>query len=92
VRWGDFNSIFEQREYADARVAEQLARDLMAKDPKLKAEFEAKLAAEPDFAKNPYARLNWFVQRSSWGEWDLGLYPVLRLDAAAVKSMASGSR
>ncbi len=92
VRWGDFNSIFEQREYADARVAEQLARDLMAKDPKLKAEFEAKLAAEPDFAKNPYARLNWFYLRSSWGEWDLGLYPVLRLDAAAVKSMASGSR
>ncbi|MCC6560182.1 MAG: M14 family metallopeptidase [Xanthomonadales bacterium] len=87
LRWGDFNSIFEQREYADARVAEQLARDLMAKDPKLKAEFEAKLAAEPDFAKNPYARLNWFVQKSDWREWDLGLYPVLRLDAAAMKSL-----
>ena len=88
LRSGDFNIIFEQREYADARVAEQLARDLMAKDPKLKAEFEAKLAAEPDFAKNPYARLNWFYLRSNWGEWDLGLYPVLRLDAAAVKAIA----
>ncbi len=88
LRSGDFNIVFEQREYADARVAEQLARDLMAKDPKLKAEFEAKLAAEPDFAKNPYARLNWFYLRSNWGEWDLGLYPVLRLDAAAVKAIA----
>jgi hypothetical protein len=88
LRSGDFNIVFEQREYADARVAEQLARDLMAKDPKLKAEFEAKLAAEPDFAKNPYARLNWFYLRSAWGEWDLGLYPVLRLDAAAVKAIS----
>lgn len=87
LRWGDFNLIFEAREYADARVAEQLARDLMAKDPKLKAEFETKLAAEPDFAKNPYARLNWFVQQSDWREWDLGLYPVLRVDAAAMKTL-----
>lgn len=87
LRWGDFNLIFEQREYADARVAEQLARDLMAKDPKLKAEFEAKLAAESEFAKNPYARLDWFFQRSDWRERDLGLYPVLRLDAAALNAM-----
>lgn len=88
LRWGDFNIVFEPREYADARVAEQLARDLMVKDSKLKAAFDAKLAAEPEFAKNPYARLNWFVQQSDWREWDLGLYPVLRLDAAAVKSLA----
>ena len=87
LRWGDFNSIFEQREYADGRVAEQLARDLMAKDPTLKAEFDAKLAAEPDFAKNPYARLNWFVQRSDWREWDLGFYPVLRLDAPTAATL-----
>ena len=86
LRWGDFNIVFEQREYADGRVAEQLARDLMAADPKLKAEFEAKLAAEPEFAKNPYARLNWFYLRSNWREPDLGLYPVLRLDRGAARS------
>lgn len=86
LRWGDFNIVFEQREYADGRVAEQLARDLMAADPKLKAEFEAKLAAEPEFAKNPYARLNWFYLRSDWRERDLGLYPVLRLDGPAYRA------
>ena len=87
VRWGDFNSIFEQREFADARVAEQVARDLIAADPALKTEFDAKLAAEPEFAKNSYARLNWFVQNSKWREWDLGLYPVLRIDAATSASL-----
>lgn len=87
LRWGEFNIIFEQREYADMRIAEQLARDLLADNAQLKAAFEAKLAAEPEFAKNPYARLNWFVQQSDWREWDLGLYPVLRLDATAVKSV-----
>ncbi len=89
VRWGDFNIIFEQREYADARVAEQLARDLIAKDAKLKSEFEAKLAAEPEFAKDPYARLNWFVQKSKWREWDLALYPVLRVDAQTAAGLKS---
>ena len=64
---------------------------MMAKDAALKTAFETKLAAEPEFAKNPYARLNWFVQQSDWREWDLGLYPVLRLDIAAVKALQPGS-
>jgi hypothetical protein len=92
VRWGDFNILFEQREYADARVAEQLARDLIAKDPAIGIAFKAKLAAEPEFAKNPYARLNWFVQQSQWREWDLGVYPVLRVDAAGAALLLRSDR
>lgn len=85
LRWGFFDAIFEQKEYADARVAERLAREMLAEDPALRAEFEAKLAAEPDFAKSPAARLAFFYERSPWyAAQRIGLYPVVRLDSAAL--------
>ncbi|MCE5232673.1 MAG: M14 family metallopeptidase [Mizugakiibacter sp.] len=85
VAWGYFDAIFQQHEYAEPRVAEQLARDMLAKDPALRAAFEAKLRDNPAFAGNPAARLAWFYDRSPWKAVQrVGLYPVLRLDAAAL--------
>ncbi|HEY6985995.1 MAG TPA: M14 family metallopeptidase [Rhodanobacteraceae bacterium] len=85
LRWGFLDASFEQKESPDARVAERLARDLMAKDPALKAEFEARLAADPEFAKDPSARLAFFYERSPWyATQRVGVYPVLRLDAAGL--------
>ncbi|GLQ46870.1 hypothetical protein GCM10007862_19210 [Dyella lipolytica] len=83
LRWGYLNAIFEIKEYGEPRVLEKLARDMMAKDPKLKAEFEQKLHDDPAFAVDSHARLNFFFQRSPWyGVQRVGAYPVLRLDAA----------
>jgi zinc carboxypeptidase len=79
VQWGLFDSIFEQKEYGEGYVLEKLARDMIAKDPKLKAEFEQKLTDDPKFAGNAYGRLNWFYQHSPWADPQLGLYPVGRL-------------
>jgi len=88
VRWGFFDAVFEQKEYADARVAERLAHDMLSKNPALKAEFDAKVASDPDFAKSPDARLAFFYQRSPWYDTQhVGDYPVVRLDAAAVASV-----
>ena len=53
VRWGFFDSVFEQREYGEAYVLEKLARENMAKDPNLKAEFERRIQADPRFAASP---------------------------------------
>ncbi|HSS07731.1 MAG TPA: M14 family metallopeptidase, partial [Rhodanobacteraceae bacterium] len=64
LRWGFLDACFEQKESPDARVAERLARELLAKDPALKAELDAKVAADPAFAKNPSARLAFFYERS----------------------------
>ncbi|HJT97466.1 MAG TPA: M14 family metallopeptidase [Rhodanobacteraceae bacterium] len=87
VRWGFLDAAFEQKESPDARVAERLAREMLAKDPKLKAEFDAKLAADPAFAKDPSARLAFFYERSPWyATQAVGVYPILRLDAAALKA------
>ena len=81
LAWGFFDAIFEQKEYGEDYVLEKLARDMLAKDPKLKAEFENKLAKDKEFAASCSTRLNFFFQRSPWWDQRLGLYPVGRLDS-----------
>ena len=86
LRWGFLDAIFEQKEFAEPRVGEKLAREMLAKDPSLKAEFEAKLAGDAAFATSPEARLAFFYDRSPWHATQrIGQYPVVRLDAAALR-------
>jgi len=80
LRWGFFDPIFEQKEYGEAYVLEKLARDDLAKDPALKAEFERRIQSDPRFAASPEARLEFFYERSPWFQENrLGEYPVGRL-------------
>jgi hypothetical protein len=51
---------------------------MLAADPKLKAEFEAKLAADPKFAADGDARLSWFYARTPYYDDRHLLYPVGR--------------
>ena len=51
---------------------------LLAANPALKAEFEAKLATDPKFARNPDARLGWFYERTPYYDERFLLYPVGR--------------
>ena len=79
--WGDFNNAFERKEYMEDYVAEEQARLMLAKDPALKAEFERKLRDEPEFAKSPAARLDFFYRRHSAWDPATNRYPVMRTDA-----------
>ena len=80
LRWGFFDSIFEQKEYGEAYVLEKLAREDLAKDPALKAEFEHRIQTDSRFASDPQARLEFFYERSPWGQANrVGEYPVGRL-------------
>ncbi|HEY1984537.1 MAG TPA: M14 family metallopeptidase [Terracidiphilus sp.] len=80
LRWGFFDPIFEQREYGEAYVLEKLARVELARDPALKAEFERRVQTDPRFAASPDARLEFFYDRSPWGQANhVGQYPVGRL-------------
>ena len=82
VRWGFFNAAFERKEYMEAYVAEEVAKEMLKKDPEVRREFERKLADDPEFAKSPSARLDFFYRRHpSWDE-QYNLYPVLRVDQA----------
>lgn len=90
LRWGYLDAIFEAKEFGEPRVLEKLARDMMAKDPTLKAAFEQKLHDDPAFAANGRARLNFFFMRSPWYTVQrVGAYPVLRVDAAQLANIAT---
>ena len=84
VAWGIFNAIFEQKEYAEAYVMEPLAQRMLAADPALQAEFEQKLAADPNFAQSPAERLNFFYRRSPYWDTAKDVYPVARLMNEAI--------
>ena len=53
MAWNAFDPIFEQREYGEAYVLEKLAREMMAKDPKLKTEFEQRVENDPQICRKP---------------------------------------
>jgi hypothetical protein len=79
VGWGFFNIVFEQKEYMDGYVAEEAARAMLA-DPEVKAAFDRALE-DPDFAKSPHRRLDFFYRRHpSWDDRK-DLLPVMRLAA-----------
>jgi len=79
IRWGFFNTIFEQKEYFEHYTMEPLAQQMLAADPQLKDEFETKLAADSTFAKDSYQRLMFFYQRSPYWDQNQNRYPVLRV-------------
>lgn len=80
--WGEFNNAFERKEYMEDYVAEDVAREMLARDPKLKAEFEKKVQDDAAFAKNPQARLDFFYRRHSAWDSQYYAYPVLRTQVA----------
>ncbi len=79
VYWGFFDTVFEQKEYIESYVIEALMREMLANDAELRAEFESKRDAEPEFAENTQAIRNWFYRRSPYWDKQLGLYPVGRI-------------
>jgi len=75
-QWGFFNEILQRVEYLEAYALAPMADEMLASDPALRAEFEAALAADPEFAANPDARLAWFYERSPYYDARYQLYPV----------------
>ncbi len=78
LAWNLFDTVLERKEYAEDYVMDPIARDMLAKDAKLAAEFQAKLAADSTFAKSPGARTDFFYRRSPWADPQQNLLPVVR--------------
>ncbi len=74
--WGFFNELLQRTEYIEGYIVAPLAEKMLRDDPMLKADFEAKLAADAKFAADPTARLQWFYERSKFYDQRYLLYPV----------------
>ena len=89
--WGFFNACFEQKEYLEPYVAEQIARGMLAQNPALQAQFERRLKEDVAFARAPQARLDFFLRRHASWDTQLNLYPVLRVDELLAAAPAARS-
>lgn len=78
-QWGFLHTILQRKEYGEDYVVDPLAHVMMARDPRLAAEFRARLARDPAFARDPGARTDFFYSRSPWMDPEQGVMPFARL-------------
>jgi len=79
VAWNFFEPVLMQKEYFSAYVFEDLAADYLKQNPAVRAELETKKLAEPAFAADGTAQLDWVYRHSPWYETTHRLYPVARI-------------
>lgn len=78
LAWNFFPGILQRTEYIEAYAIAPLAERMLAENPELRREFEAKLAADPAFAADGDARLAWLYARTPYFDDRYLLYPVGR--------------
>ncbi|UPQ79115.1 M14 family metallopeptidase [Flavobacterium azooxidireducens] len=77
--WNFFDGILQQKEGYSAYVFEDLAVEILAKNPTLKEKFEKKKAEDKSFADNGSAQLDWIYKNSEYYESSHLTYPVYRV-------------
>lgn len=77
--WNFFDTILQQKEGFSPYVWEDVALELLKDNEQLKVQFETKKKAEPDFANNWYAQLDWLHKQSKNYELMHMQYPVYRV-------------
>ncbi|MBE2992505.1 M14 family metallopeptidase [Sphingomonas sp. CFBP 13603] len=78
LAWGFFPEMLSSPPGAEAFVLAPLAEALLARDDGVRAEFEAKLKADPAFATSPEARLEWLTARLPDRSVFYRTYPIRR--------------
>lgn len=77
--WNFFDSILGQKEGFSDYLFEDMAAEMLMKDPELKARLEAKRQTDPKFAQSAYAQLDFIYKQSPYYEPTHNRYPVMRL-------------
>lgn len=79
VRWGFFDTIFEQKEYFEDYAMAPIADRMLRENAALASEFAAWQKAHPEAAASPRGRLEFFYRRSPYWDQRKDVYPVGRL-------------
>ncbi len=79
--WNFFDGILGQKEYFSSYVFEDMAADMLVKNPELKEALEARKQEDENFAKSARAQLDFIYKRSPHYGKTHKLYPVGRLVA-----------
>jgi len=77
--WGFFDAILMQKEWFSDYVFEDLAAEILAKNPSIKAALTAKQQSDPEFAKDAWAQLAFVFELSEHKEITHRRYPVGRI-------------
>ena len=77
--WNFFDTILQQKEYFSPYVWEDLALQLLARNPKLQIDLNLKKTFNKEFANNWYAQLDWIHKQSANYEKAHLQYPVYRV-------------
>ena len=77
--WGFFDAILQQKEWISPYAFEDIAADLVAKDPELRGSLEEKRKQDPAFAADGDAQLMFVYRHSPYMEPAYRRYPVARI-------------
>lgn len=77
--WNFFDSVLQQKEYFSAYVFEDLAKELLDKNPALKAEFDNQKKTDSKLSESAQAQLDWIYTHSDYYEKSHMEYPVYRI-------------
>lgn len=78
--WNFFDSVLQQKEGFSPYVFEDIAREFLDDYPEVEDEFLAKKEADPAFAENWYAQLEWIHKKSEHYEKAHLRYPIFRIN------------
>lgn len=76
--WNFFDAVLSKKEHFSAYVFEDLAAEMLAKNPELKKEFEAEKKVNEQLRNSAQAQLAWIHDRSPYAEKAAMRYPIGR--------------
>ena len=82
AQWGFLTPAFEKKEYIETYVIEEQARKLLEHDDKLRSEFDAAMAKDPELRQSPERIREWFYRRHPAWDERYNLLPIYRSDRA----------
>lgn len=74
--WGFFNSHLQPTEYIEPYAMIPIAKEMLQNSAELREAFSNKLKNNPEFAKDPAARLRWFYLQTPYADQQWRKYPI----------------